>query len=225
MHVVSRKQCLTCRNGERSQLQAKPREGEEGGGLGGKAGRGGREGSCAPKIWSKFRNCLKSGKRQPSGNLRGSRFRVLPGFRSLMQRSRKRVIHLIQPEIILVVTASSNFATSQARRNQAWTQEQQFCSCANMENPGSKCLMKLWRGEHRNKLCLSSAYLVNLYFYRQSFEEHLFLRGIPSPRDLGLLKLGFSHFSTYLETIYTYIVIIIGSHVKACQTTFSSQYF
>lgn len=52
------------------------------------------------------------------------------------------------------------------------------------------------------KLCLTSAYLMNIYLYGQRFEGYLFLTGIPSPRDLGLLKLCFPHFSTYLETIY-----------------------
>lgn len=83
------------RNSERSQLQAKPREGEGRG----KVGWGGREGSCALKIWWKFCNCLKFGKQQTSGNLCSSTFWVLPMLWSLMQCSRKTVTHLIQPEI------------------------------------------------------------------------------------------------------------------------------
>lgn len=70
-----------------------------------------------------------------------------------------------------------------------------------MENPGSKSLMKLKRVDV-GKLYLTSAHLMNIYFYGQRFEDYLFLLGIPSPRNLGLPKLCFPHFSTNLETIY-----------------------
>lgn len=53
-----------------------------------------------------------------------------------------------------------------------------------------------------NKLHLTSARLMNIYFYGQRFEEYLFIHGISSPENLGLLRLCFPHFSTNLEAIY-----------------------
>lgn len=52
------------------------------------------------------------------------------------------------------------------------------------------------------KLGSTSAHLMNIYLYGQGFVGYFFLTGMPSPRNLGLLKLCFPHFSTYLETIY-----------------------
>ena len=62
------------------------------------------------------------------------------------------------------------------------------------------------------KLCLSFACLISIYFYGQRFEEYIFLPGIPSPRNSGLLQFCFPQFSTDLETIY-----IVNKYNKPCK--------